>query len=368
MRKILLITRPICPPWDEASKNFAYYLAKNIQGIEFGLLTKGNVPDLPANVHQHPIYTSGSLNFDFWQKSKLLKLINIRKQYDVLHFMLTPAKLNSFAFRTFLKSKQLKTIQTVATLREDLFRDSDFKKILFADLIITYSAYAQNKLKSLGFENVKCVYPGIDLEYYLPAPKNIKLMNDWKIAATDFIVTYPGEYARLGATDDIAEVIIKISRPDIKFIFACRIKNERDAIKKAAIQKKLAQAGALDKVIFTDTYGDMEKIYNLSDVILFPVRNMQGKFDVPLAVIEAMACAKPVIISDIPILREFANEKNSAIIKTGDIPALQSAILDLQQNTIRREHIGQNARRYVEENFNIKAAAEKYARIYTELN
>lgn len=363
----MLVTRPICPPWDEASKNFAYYLAKNVQDLVFGLLTKGTVPNLPPNIVPHPIYTSGSLNFSLWQKAKLLKLIGIRKQYDILHFMLTPAKLNAFAFRTFLKSKSIKTIQTVATLREDLFSDSDFKKILFADLIINYSDYAKNKLNALGFENVERVYPGIDLEYYAPTPKNIKLMNDWQISTSDFVVTYPGEYTRLGATDDIVKTIIKMNDSNIKFIFACRIKNERDLKKKEKIQKQLESAGILQNVIFTDTYADMEKIYNLSDILLWPVKNMQGKFDVPLAVIEAMACAKPVIISDIPVLREFANEKNSVIIEAGNVTQLQNSILDLCQDKSKREVIGKNARQYVVDNFDIKKAAEKYARIYETL-
>ncbi|HCP08800.1 MAG TPA: hypothetical protein DIT25_03325 [Candidatus Moranbacteria bacterium] len=218
-KKVLLVTRPIAPPWDEASKNFAYFLAKNVKDIRFGLLTKGSVSDLSDNVAQHPIYTSSSLNLKFSQKIKLLKLVSLRKEYDVLHFMLTPAKLNSWAFKNFVVNKKIKTIQTVATLREDLFSDSDFKKILFADLIITYSDHAKNKLESLGFPNVKRVYPGIDLEYYKPmkvrggstATMEVKppLLKKWNINPEDFVVTYPGEYVRLGCTDDIVNMILQ---------------------------------------------------------------------------------------------------------------------------------------------------------------
>ena len=32
-KKILFVSRPIAPPWDEASKNFAYNLAKEITKI-----------------------------------------------------------------------------------------------------------------------------------------------------------------------------------------------------------------------------------------------------------------------------------------------------------------------------------------------
>ena len=57
-KRILLLTRPICPPWDEASKNFAYTLAKHARDFEIHLLTCGKVTDLPENVIQHSIYSS----------------------------------------------------------------------------------------------------------------------------------------------------------------------------------------------------------------------------------------------------------------------------------------------------------------------
>ena len=46
MKRILLLTRPICPPWDEGSKNFAYTLAKYAGDFEIHLLTCGKVDDL----------------------------------------------------------------------------------------------------------------------------------------------------------------------------------------------------------------------------------------------------------------------------------------------------------------------------------
>ncbi|MCX6763756.1 MAG: hypothetical protein NTZ97_03445, partial [Candidatus Moranbacteria bacterium] len=172
MKKILLVTRPICPPWDEASKNFAYYLAKNLNMFEMYILTNGFIQELPSHIHQKPIYTSSKLTH--LQRLRLLKLRGLLAKIDfnILHYMLTPSKLNSFSFKTFIKNKRAKTIQTIATLREDILKDNDFKKILFADLIITYSDYAKNKLNSLGFKNVKRVYPGIDVELYSPAEKD----------------------------------------------------------------------------------------------------------------------------------------------------------------------------------------------------
>lgn len=369
-KKILLITRPIAPPWDEASKNFAYTLAKNVQGVEFGLLTNGILPDLPENVRQKPIYTSN--NFSYLQKLRLIKhLRKIRKDFDVLHYIFTPTKQNAFLIKHFIDCKKAaKTIQTVATLREDLFRDSDFKKILFGDLIITYSDYAKNKLNSLGFNNVKRVYPGIDLEEFKKTEKDRALMHRKNISEDDFVINFTGEYSRLGAIDLVIDSFIEISKniPSAKLALAVRIKNKEDAEKKEEIIKKLKENNLLDKVSFFDDGSyKMPPVFNLCDISLFPVSDMKGKFDIPLAVVEAMACEKPVILSDLPILSELNNGQNSVIIEKGNIKQLSEEILDLYNNSEKRKQIGQEARKFVEKNFDIKKIAEIYQKIYEML-
>ncbi|MCX6766067.1 MAG: glycosyltransferase family 4 protein [Candidatus Moranbacteria bacterium] len=369
-KKILLVTRPIAPPWDEASKNFAYNLAKNTGGFDFYLLTNGIIPDLPENIHQKPIYTSN--NFSYLQKLRLLKhLRKMRNDFDVLHYIFTPTKQNTFLIKKLAGSKKAKSIQTVATLREDLFSDKEIKGLIFGDSIVTYSDCAKNKLNKLGFSNVQRIYPGIDLNLYSPAPKDNQLLTTLNLQPGDFILTYPGEFTRLGATDDIVDMIIRhyglLDKNKIKIIFACRIKNKNDLRKKEEVQKKLRDKNLLGLARFPETFTTLEKLFNTSDLVIFPVRDMKGKFDVPLAVVEAMACVKPVIISDLPILQEFANETNSVTIKSGDTGKLFSAIIDLYQNKEKREKIGKNAREYVEKNFDIQKIAEQYKKIYEEL-
>lgn len=368
MKKILLVTRPICPPWDEASKNFAYYLARNMKDFEIHILTNGVLPELPENIVQENIYSSN--DFELSQKIKLFKFLRKnRNGFDIIHYLFTPTKLTSFLIKTFVKNKA-KTIQTIATLREDLYSDSDLKKMIFADKIITYSDYSKNKLYSLGFDNAARIYPGIDVELFSPAPKKTELLKQFGFAENDFMINFSGEYTRLGAIDDVIEAFIEASKEtsDIKLSLSVRIKNEKDCEKKKEVMEKLKSANALDRVSFQDdgSYG-MQDIFNLSDVSLFPVRNMKGKFDVPLAVLEAMACEKPVIISDIPILQEFANEGNSVRIEAGNVKQLSDKILDIYRNRKDYMEIGKNARRYVLNNFDIRKVAEKYREVYEKL-
>jgi len=372
-KKILLVTRPIAPPWDEGSKNFAYYLAKNLAGFEINLMTKRILPELSANIHQHPIYTTSEIrDFNFSQKLRVLLFqFKTKGQFDINHYFFTPTKLNSFLIKYFLKSKKTKTVQTVASLRDDLWSSDDIKKLMFADLIITYSDYAKNKLDSLGFQNIKRVYPGIDLEKYQPQEKNIELMRKKNISKDDFVINFSGEYVRLGAIDLVVDSFIEISKiiPTAKLSLAVRIKNEKDAQKKEKVMEKIRKNNLLEKVSFFDDgkYYNMSEVYNLCDISLFPVQNMHGKFDIPLAVIEAMACEKPVIFSDLEILKELGKNDNSVIIEKDNQTQLTDAIFDLYQDRDKRQRLGKNARKYAQENFDIQKIAGIYEEIYKTL-
>ncbi len=367
-KKILLVTRPIAPPWDEASKNFAYNLALNLPDFRFGLLTNGILKNLPKNIYQHPIYNSNKNNLI--QKIKLiLNLKKIAADYEIAHCLFTPTKLNTYWLKKILKNK--KVVQTIATLREDLFSKKEIKKMIFGDAVVTYSKYSKDKLKNLGFSQVQQIYPGIDLNLYQPAAKDKDLIENLKLKLENFIVTYPGEFTRLGATDDIIDMTSKnaeiLRKNKIIIVLAFRVKNNEDAKKKKKIEKRLNTEKISDLIRIPKTFTTLNKMLNSSDLIIFPVRDMFGKFDVPLAVIEAMACAKPVIISELPILREFSNNKNSVIIKSGNTKQLLEAILESIQNKEKYKMIGFEARRYVEENFDIKKIADSYRKIYNHL-
>jgi len=369
-KNILLVTRPLCPPWDEASKIFAYFLAKSLPGLPISILTHGQIDGLPDTVAQEPVFSSGE--FDLLSKTQLfLAMFRFRGRFDITHYLFTPAKLNAFAIRTFLRPTRGKTIQTVATLRKDLYSEKNLKKMLFADRIITYTDRSKDRLREMGFTNVERIYPGIDLDHFSPKPKDPALLERFGFKDGDFIVSYIGEYARLGATDMLADAIISYHRkhPDssVRFFWAVRLKNESDKEKKREIVRKFAEAGLEDRFYCSDTFADMPGVYNLSDVIAFPVVDMKGKFDVPLIIIEAYACGKPVILSDIPLFGEFSNDSISITVPRGNGDAFLATVDRLEKDRERLTEMGRAARTYAEREFDLKDTAKRYAEIYGNL-
>ena len=416
--KILLATRPLVPPWDEASKNFAYFLAKSIRDpqLEFHLLTAAETPEgLGSNCVQHPIFRSG--RFDLEAKARLAAFLGTKgRSFDIVHFLFTPTPLNAFLAKHLVGTRP-KTVQTIATLREERWNETDWKRMFFADKLITYTEYSKKKLQSAGFENIECIYPGIDLERFSPKPKDSKTLAALNLSPNDFVISYVGEYARLGATDMIADMLVKhlpsspsqgeVSRtrdggvptseensvpsssstppsplssgeyterhlPSGRgdsvektiFLFALRVKNDADRKKKEELQERFRQAGILDSIRFSDTVFDVASLYNVADIVTFPVANMHGKFDVPLVILEAYACGRPVILSDLPLFAEFSNPNISATIPRNDGDTLWSAIRSLRADEAKRKALGASTRAFVERSFDIKETSERYQVIY----
>ena len=225
----------------------------------------------------------------------------------------------------------------------------------------------------MGFTNVQHIYPGIDLEFFSPQEKDGELMQAYGFNSNDFVVGFTGEYVRLGGIDNIVksfqEVVRKI--PQAKLFLNVRVKNKKDAEKKKSVKEQLKSMGIFNKVVFAEMdylkkWG-MSKAYNLYDLAIFPIHDMNGKFDVPLVVPEAMACGKANVLSDLPLLREFANHNNAVLIEKDNTDELTEAILDLYNNSEKREEIANNGLRYVRRNFNIEFIAEEYNDLYDKL-
>lgn len=125
-----------------------------------------------------------------------------------------------------------------------------------------------------------------------------------------------------------------------------------------------AGSGAADRLHFTGFVDRVEEYYRAADLFLFP----SEKEGMPNAVLEAMACALPVVLTPFASLaadlgrpeREFACAERSA-------PALARAIEELLASPQRRAEMGRNARRHLERSMDLELTLDRYMALYRDL-
>jgi len=103
-------------------------------------------------------------------------------------------------------------------------------------------------------------------------------------------------------------------------------------------------------------------IYNMADVFLSPTHYEAA----PAAntLIQAMACASPVVAADTADVRFYVkNFKSGILIKVGDTQALKRGIINIYQNKLLAKKLASQARLAVKE-LSWKTVAKKTLNIY----
>ena len=113
-----------------------------------------------------------------------------------------------------------------------------------------------------------------------------------------------------------------------------------------------------DNVTFTGWIDDIRGAYAAGDVYLFPTKaENQG-----IAVLEAMACGKAVVLRDLPVFREFYTDGEDCLL-CSDFEEFQAALERLATDPELRERLGANARETAREH-SIDRVAEELAGVY----
>ncbi len=90
----------------------------------------------------------------------------------------------------------------------------------------------------------------------------------------------------------------------------------------------------------------------------------------PMALLEAMACRRPVVVSDLPVLKEMVGEgedRRGLVVPVGDVQALARALSSLEANPREAEGMGQRGKELVERQFGWGRIADATVEVYREV-
>ena len=109
---------------------------------------------------------------------------------------------------------------------------------------------------------------------------------------------------------------------------------------------------------------DIAAIWASSHIAVLPSTYGEG---LPKSLLEAAACARPIVATDIPGCREIArHEDTGLLVRPGDPRALADAIERLSADTDLRERLGLRARALVEEEFSDQLINQQVLSLYEQ--
>ncbi len=109
---------------------------------------------------------------------------------------------------------------------------------------------------------------------------------------------------------------------------------------------------------------DICDVWTRAHIAVLPSRR-EG---LPKSLLEAAACGRPIVATDVPGCREIAlHDENALLVPVDDPPALADAIDRLAKNAELRSRLGASGRRLVEAEFSAARIGQETVALYTRL-
>lgn len=242
-------------------------------------------------------------------------------------------------------------------------------QILFreADLFLCEGSHGTKILQNMGCpeEKIRIARLGVDVEH-IPIWKRIKKHGELNLLQ---IATFTEKKGHRYAIEAFLKAL-----PDCPNLTLTFIGNDRDGIK-ADLQQRIKGTPAEDKIVFKDAI-DFDFLHEfMKDYHVFVHPSCYSKQKdceggAPIVFLDAQATGMPVISTlhcDIP--DEVIHGQTGLLSEEKDIGSLVNSIkVFYTMNQDEYDIYMQNARKHVEENYNIKKNAAYLRKIYTKLN
>lgn len=303
MKKIVLITEFIGPPYDEGIKKTVYNIFLELDK-NYYLKVICRYGFKKDNIH---IVSTNSLYYS----TKIKQIIKIFNP-DTLIYL----PFQSSTFASYLRLKILsgfcKNAKTVfIALQPKTLKDwhQFLIKFIKPTFALTPSPDLEQYWKKI---NVTCkLIPLLtDLSVFKAIENGISKQNlrkKYNLPIDAFIISHMGH---LNHGRNLRS-LIPLQKAGFQLVVVSSSSTPLDAMGKISLKDELLNSG----IIILEGYIErIEEIYQLSDIYIFPVVDKNGSIGMPLSILEARACAIPVVTTNYGSIMLFLKNDFGGII------------------------------------------------------
>jgi glycosyltransferase involved in cell wall biosynthesis len=233
--------------------------------------------------------------------------------------------------------------------------------LINADRVLSTSRFMSEEISKYTSKKIEVTPFGVDLDKFYPC-RDLKLFE----GEGNFIIgTIKGLEKQYGVEYLIEAFTLLKKRNDDKRI---KLLIVGDGSLKSLILKKIEDSPYMDDIILTGKvkFTEIHKYHNVLDIYIAISIMDDESFGV--AVLEASACEKPVIVSNVGGLPEVVIDKATGfLVPPKDPESTSLKIEELMNNRDLRERMGKAGREFVYKNYNWKNSINQMIHIYHDI-
>ncbi|MCA9666087.1 MAG: glycosyltransferase family 4 protein [Myxococcales bacterium] len=370
---VLLVSKPVTPPWNDSSKNLVKDLALAGEGFEYHVLTPRDTPfdasRAASRVVSHGVY-GGAGEHTPGLLANLRVLLHLLRsaRAPLWHFFFAPNPRTSSAARALITVRRRRAVQTICSRPRSF---DGVERQLFGERVITVSRATREALLAAGVAPSRVLHipPGIALPAARDAATRARTRARYGVPEGHDLLLYPGDYQFSRAADTALRALIALGPRPVTLVMACRIKQAASRAEEARLQAAAGAGGVAERVRFVNEVPDILDLVAASDLCLLPAESLYAKMDLPLVLIEAMALGVPIVVAEgTPSVELLDDDARVGLaVPPRDAGALAKAIGELLDAPQRRRLMGDAARRSAQRRYSIGEMARRHEALYREL-
>ena len=354
--EVLLVTKPLVPPWTDGAKNLARDLVTHATGRHrFRCLVPwGAEPPGPASTGERIYAAPGAYSPALADGLRVLARLCLPDRVPLYHFFFAPNPRTNRVAAAVLGVKRRRVVHTVVSRPTGTVR-------WFADVHVALSEATARALRAAGAPDVRVIRPGIPWAAPPSPEERAAGRAAFELPRDARVVLFAGDLVPGGGADVLADAVLRV--PDVLAVFACRPKGQGHEARRKALAERLGS-----RARFLGEVDDMGRLVAAADVHCLAATDLHAKMDLPMVVLESLRAAVPVVVAAAPPLSELGGEAEGVIQVAPDDPvALAAALRALFDVPDRRWALGEAGWRHVIRAFDAARMAHEYETLYDEL-
>jgi hypothetical protein len=366
MAPVLIVSKPIDPPWNDSSKNLVRDLLLGLRDYRAVALGRRGGPTELGRGTIEPIHPPGHGKFapGASDQARVLRRLLFGPRAALWHFFFAPNPRTSRVARLLSAARRMPTVQTVCSVPK---HGTDLDAVLFGDRVVVLSRHTERWFLEAGVSpsRLRRIAPAVpELTPLTPeAMRNVRV--ELGLSTDSCLLLYPGDLEFGSGARLMIEAHEKLPA-EVELVLACRAKTEKAAAIRAGLEARARELGTSSRVRFLGETRRILELLGSADVIALPSEVAYAKMDYPLVLLEAMALQKPVVVCSGTPAAELA--EGGAGVEV--LPALEPLVRELERLVTdhhARAELGARARAATEERFGRARMAQAYEALYGEL-
>lgn len=211
------------------------------------------------------------------------------------------------------------------------------------------------KKEGISEEKIIVIHNGVNTKKFKPEPKKLEIIKKLRIEDNKIILGFIGRLEEPKGLTYLIEAFGELGKKDIVLLIVGdgTLKNELESqCKKLQIQ---------NQVYFMGKRNDIVDLLNIIDIFVLP-SIWEG---LPISLLEAMACRKKIIATNIGGVKEVIdNKKEGRLVEPKNSGQLKRAIEELIKRPKEAEKLATNTLKKVRGTFSLGRSVQRYKKIY----